>query len=123
MRRREIARATARLAAMMWHAKPFLQQVFLAPMDRTDPTVRRVQEAFKRIQLILHKPTVARTAWSRMMIALLRAYNHPIVGKYFGRLLLRLLGAEDRAARILFTDDELARATRMSFEQMAEEAL
>src|SRR5690348_7856061 len=40
---KDIARGTAALARMMWHAKPFLQQVFLAPMDRTDPTGRRVQ--------------------------------------------------------------------------------
>ena len=50
--------ARARLARMMWHAQPFLQEVFLAPMDRTDPSGRRVQEAFKRIQLLMRKPTV-----------------------------------------------------------------
>jgi hypothetical protein len=37
--------------------------------------------------------------------------------------LLRALGAEDRAARYLFTKDELKRAQQMSFEEMAEEAL
>lgn len=120
---KEIASGTAALARMMWHAKPFLQQVFLAPMDRTDPTGRRVQEAFKRIQLVLRKPTVARTPFSRFMIFMQELYNRPVVGKVFGRLLLRALGAEDRAARILFTQDELARSQRMSFDELAEEAL
>ena len=120
---KEIASGATALARMMWHAKPFLQQVFLAPMDRTDPSGRRIQEAFKRIQLVLRKPTVARTPFSRFMIFMQELYNRPVVGKLFGRLLLRALGAEDRAARILFTQEELARTQRMSFDELAEEAL
>jgi rubrerythrin len=120
---RQLVRMTRALLTMMWHAKPFLQQVFLAPMDRTDPTGRRVQEAFKRIQLMLRKPSVARAPFSRMMILLQDLYNHPLLGRLFGPLLLRALGAEDRAARILFTKEELARTQRMSFDELAEEAL
>lgn len=120
---REMARMTRGIATVMWHAKPFLQEVFLAPMDRTDPSGRRIQEAFKRIQLVLRKPTVARTAFSRFMISMQALYNHPVIGAVFGRVLLRILGAEPRAARILFTQDELARSQRMSFEELAEEAL
>ena len=62
-----------------------MQQVFLAPMDRTDPSGRRIQEAFKRIQLVLRKPTVARTPWSKMMIGFQDLYNRPIIGKLLGR--------------------------------------
>jgi hypothetical protein len=120
---REIARMMRGLLTMMWYAKPFLQEVFLAPMDRTDPSGRRIQEAFKRIQLTLRKPTVARAPFSRTMIWLQNTYNRPIIGKLLGRLLLRALGAEDRAARILFTQEELARTQRMSFDELAEEAL
>ena len=123
MRVREAARGLGTVATMMWRAKPFLEQVFLAPMDRTDPTGRRVQEAFKRIQLVLRKPTVARTPFSKLMIALQAAYNHPVIGRVFGPLLLRALGAEERAARIQFTREELARTQRMSFDELAEEAL
>ncbi len=119
----EMARQLRVVATMMWHAKPFLQEVFLAPMDRTDPSGRRVQEAFKRIQLVLRKPTVARAPFSKMMIRLQEAYNHPILGKILGRFILRVLGAEDRAARILFTPEELARTQQMSFEELAEEAI
>ncbi len=120
---RSMLHSTTTLATMMWFAKPFLQQVFLAPMDRTDPSGRRQREAFKRIQLVLRKDTVARTPWSRMMIAFQNAYNHPVLGKIFGKILLRALGAEDRAARILFTNEDLQRTQRMTFEEMAEEAL
>jgi len=121
--KRELARMLRVVVTMMWHAKPFLQEVFLKPMDRTDPSGRRVQEAFKRIQLVLRKPTVARAPFSKMMIKFQELYNHPIIGKVLGRFLLRALGAEDRAARILFTPDELARTQQMSFEELAEEAI
>ncbi len=120
---REMARMLRVLGTMMWFAKPFLQQVFLAPMDRTDPSGKRVHEAFKRIQLVLRKPTVARSPFSKMMIKMQELYNRPIIGKVFGRVFLRVLGAEDRAARILFTQDELQRTMNMSFDELAEEAL
>jgi hypothetical protein len=120
---RELAHGIRALVTMMWHAKPFLQEVFLAPMDRTDPSGRRIQEAFKRIQLIMRKPTVARQPFSRFMLGAQALYNHPLVGKLFGGLLLRALGADERAAKFLFTQEELERSKRMSFEELAEEAL
>lgn len=109
-------------ATMMWHAKPFLEAVFLAPMDITDPDGKRTREAFKRIQLVLRKPTVARMPFARFMIGVQRAYNHPITGALFGPLLLRALGADPRVAKILFTDQELARSQQMSFEELARDA-
>ncbi|MFN0253090.1 MAG: hypothetical protein ACKV2T_39825 [Kofleriaceae bacterium] len=120
---REVAKTARVLGTMMWFAKPFLQQVFLAPMDRTDPSGRRIHEAFKRIQLVLRKPTVARSPFSKLMIKMQELYNRPILGKVFGRVFLRVLGAEDRAARILFTQDELKKTMGMSFDELAEEAL
>jgi hypothetical protein len=119
----ELVRNTRALVTMMWFAKPFLQQVFIAPMDRIDPSGRRLREAFKRIQLVLRKPTVARAPFSRFMLGMQELYNRPVIGKLFGRVLLRILGAEERAARIQFTADELARVQRMSFDELAEEAL
>jgi hypothetical protein len=120
---RELAKGIRALATMMWHARPFLNEVFLKPMDLTDPSGHRIQEAFKRIQLIMRKPTVARLPFSRFMIGVQDLYNHPVAGKLFGNILLRALGAEDRAARYLFTKDELNRSHQMSFEEMAEEAI
>lgn len=120
---REMIVATRTLARMMWHAKPFLLEVFITPMNRTDPSGRRIHEAYKRIQLLMRKPTVARTPFSRFMIAVQDLYNRPVIGKLLGRVLLRALGAEDRAARILYSQDELARSQRMTFEELAEDAL
>ncbi len=120
---RELARALRDIATMMWHAKPFLQQVFIAPMDRTDPSGKRIAEAFKRIQLIMRKPTVARQPFSRFMLGMQRLYNHPVAGKVLGPILLRGLGANEHAAKYLFTQEELARSQQMSFDELAEDAL
>ncbi len=120
---RELATGIRALVTMMWHARPFLQEVFVTPMDRTDPTGRRIKEAFKRIQLVMRKPTVARQPFSKFMIGTQNLYNHPVIGKVFGPLLLRALGAEDRAARFLFTKEELERSQRMSFDELAEDAV
>jgi len=120
---RELASGLRALVLMMWHAKPFLHDVFLAPMSRTDPSGRRIAEAFKRVQLIMRKPTVARLPFSRFMLAMQNTYNHPLLGKLFGPLLLRALGANDAAARVLFTPEELARSQRQTFDEMAEDAL
>ncbi len=121
--RRKMASMLGNVATMMWFVRPFLQQVFMAPMDRTDPTGRRIDEAFKRIQLILRKPTVARSPFSKMMLKFQELYNHPVIGKVFGRVLLRLLGANERAAKILFTQAELDRTLSMSFDELAEDTL
>ena len=119
----QIASGTRAILTMMWHAKPFLTEVFLAPMDRTDPSGRRIAEAFKRVQLLMRKPTVARQPFSRFMLAMQNAYNHPILGRLFGPILLRALGADPRAATYLFTREELARTQRQTFDEMAEDAL
>jgi hypothetical protein len=119
---REQLRGLRSAVTMMWHAKPFLQQVFIRPMDVTDPEGRRLHEAFKRIQLVLRKPTVARMPFSKFMIGAQRAYNHPILGRVLGPVLLRALGADPRAAKILFTEEELARTQQMSFAELANDA-
>ncbi len=116
-------RGARALGAMMWHAQPFLKGVFLEPMDRTDPSGERMREAFKRMQLLSRKPTVARRPFTRFMLRTQELVNHPVLGKVLGPLLFRVLGGEERAARILYTDAELERTQRMSFEELAEEAL
>jgi hypothetical protein len=111
------------VATMMWHARPFLRDVFLRPMQRTDPAGKRTREAFKRIQLVMRKPQVARTPFGRFMTTTQDAFNHPVLGRALAPVLLRMLGAEPEVAKILYSDDELARTQRMTFDELAEEAL
>lgn len=117
------ARGAAALLQMLWHAQPFLRAVFLEPIDRTDPSGRRIREAFKRMQLVARKPTVARLPFTRFMLAMQDLFNHPRLGPLVGGVLLRVLGGDARAAARLFTDEELARAQAMSFEELAAEAV
>jgi len=119
----ERLRAATAMAHLLWYAQPFLRDVFLAPMDRTDPSGRRLHEALKRIQLVSRKPTVARLPFTRFMHGVQALYLHPIAGRLLSGVLLRLLGAEPRIAGKLFTDDELARSQAMSFDELAEDAL
>lgn len=116
-------RGAAELMQMLWHAQPFLKAVFLEPIDRTDPSGRRIREAFKRIQLVARKPTVARLPFTRFMLKMQDLFNHPVAGPVLGGVLLRALGGERRAATVLFTDEELARSQAMSFEELAEDAV
>ena len=119
----ERLRGAAALVQMLWYAQPFLREVFLDPIDRTDPSGRRIREAFKRMQLIARKPTVARLPFTRFMLRMQAVFNHPVAGPVLGRVILRVLGGEQRAATVLFTDEELRRAQEMSFEELAEDAV
>jgi hypothetical protein len=120
---RERATGMAALARVMWHAQPFLQGVFLAPMERTDPEGKRMREAFKRMQLLSRKPTVARLPFIKFMLWMQRVLHHPRVGPVLKPVLLRVMGGDERAVAILLTDEELERAQRMSFDELADEAL
>jgi len=117
------ARTLAAVSRMLWFAQPFLQQVFLAPLDRTDPSGHRLKEALKRIQLIARKPTVARLPLMRVMLGAQELYLHPVAGPLLAKGLLRLLGAEARIAARLYTEAELARSQAMTFDELAEDAL
>jgi hypothetical protein len=115
-------RGAAALARVMWFAQPMLRGVFLAPMEKTDPQGRRMREAFKRMQLLARKPTVARLPFIRFMLAMQDLLQTPI-GKKLEVVLLRIMGADRRAVQVLYTDQELEKAKGMSFDELAEDAL
>jgi hypothetical protein len=119
----ERARAWKSLVTMLWHARPFFRDVFFAPIDLCDPSGKRLAQAFKRVQLISHRPSVRKRPFVRFMTTMQDLFNTPVIGVVFGRILLRILGADPRAARKLYTDEELDRANAMSLEDLAEEAL
>ncbi|MEZ4404712.1 MAG: diiron oxygenase [Kofleriaceae bacterium] len=121
-RRAQLAAAAA-VARMLWHAQAFLKDVFLTPIDLTDPSGRRLREALKRIQLVGRKPQVARLPFMRVMLTLQDLYLHPLAGPLLAGVLLRLLGAEPRLAQRLYTDAELAQVATQSFDQLAADAL
>lgn len=122
-RRRDRARAAASLAGLMWHARPFFRDVFFAPMDMLDPTGARMREAFKRIQILGLKEGVTDRPFSKFTYVLQQLADDAIVGRVFRPIVERVLGVDGRVLATLYTDDEAERFARMSFDQLADEAL
>jgi len=60
-------RSLSQHAAAIWsfghilrHARPFFRDVFLSPMERTDPSGKRLAEALARYQALIERPGVRR---------------------------------------------------------------
>ena len=111
------------IANVIYYAAPFFRDVFFQPMERVDPTGRRMREAFKRIQLISAKPGVARRPFGKFMQGLSDLFNHPIAGRLFGNVLARLAGVDARFMKRMYTEEEFARASTLSWDALADEAL
>jgi hypothetical protein len=107
----------------MWHARPFFRDVFFAPMDLLDPTGARMREAFKRIQILGLKEGVTDRPFSKFTSTLQRLAEDEVVGRVFRPVVVRVLGVDERVLRTLYTDEEAERFARMSFDQLADEAL
>lgn len=117
------ARAWIAMLRVLMVARPFLKGVFFEPMDHVDPSGARLREAFKRVQLIAQKRSVARRPFIRFMLGVQAVHNHPIVGKALGRLAARVAGVDSRVIARLFTDAEAAQAERATFDEMAQDTL
>jgi hypothetical protein len=116
-------RAVWAIATFLYHAQPFFRDVFFAPMDLTDPSGKRLLEAFKRIQLLGARPGFSDRPFSRFIRLIQDLFNDPIVNAIAGPLLARLIGLDPRVIRTLYTEAEVARANAMSVDELAEEAL
>lgn len=120
---RERLEATLTFAQLLYHAKPFGDDVFFGPMARVDPTGRRLKEAVKRMQMIAERPEVANSPMGRFLMTVRAAASHPVLGRVFGDVIGRIGGAPVELLVRQYDDAEAARARRMTFDQMAEEAL
>ena len=92
-------------------------------MDLTDPSGKRLLEAFKRMQLIGEKEGVMDRPFSKFIKTVQDLFNQPIFGAIFGPLLARLIGLDPRVIVTLYTEEERERVQSMTFQEMAEEAL
>ncbi|MFO0549064.1 MAG: ferritin-like domain-containing protein [Polyangiaceae bacterium] len=119
----ERLRALASFAGVVATARPFIEDVFIAPMSRVDPGRRRMRDAFKRMQLLGAKPGVAARPFSRFLLTLQFVYTHPTTRWALAPLAERLVGVPGEYIEELYTKDEWARAEQMSFEELAREAL
>lgn len=108
---------------MLLAAKPFIRDVFIEPMTRVDPQRKRMREAFKRMQLLGAKPAVAARPFSRFLTTMKVLYTHPITGPVLGGVAERLVGVPGEYMRDLYSADEFDRARRMTFDELAQDAL
>ena len=120
---RDTVRAYWAYANVFRYARPFFQEVFFAPMERCDPSGKRMREAFKRIQLLGTKPQVRKRPIAKFIFGLQDLHNHRVLGRLFGRLSVRILGVNPEVLSVLYTPGEERQANAMSFEELADEAL
>src|SRR5690606_24093484 len=83
----ELAKAGWAFGNLLLYARPFLYAVFLNPMEILDPEGKRMKEAFKRMQLLQNKETIAHRPFPRFLVALRKAYNTPVIGDIFGEVI------------------------------------
>ena len=117
------AKAMWSFANVLYYASPFFERVFFQPMERVDPSGRRLREAFKRMQLLRFKPGLDRRPFVVFMNALHDTFNHPVAGPLVGRLAARLSGVDPQFMHRFYTEAEAAAARDASFDQLAEDAL
>jgi len=112
------------LAGVLYHAAPFFKSVFFEPMRVTDPSGKRIKEAMKRMQILGTKSGVREHPFSRFMMGLQDVYNdHPVARLVFGRMIQRIVGVDDSLLVRLYTEQDREKAARMSFDELAEDAL
>lgn len=124
--RRSIAQHARRaftFAMMMYSAGPFLRDVFFAPMELTDPTRRRMIEAFKRLQLLGRREDVQRRPFTRLLRSLQVTFNHPASGPVVGPAIARIVGVDPRVLVELYTEADERRVRQMTLQQLADEIL
>jgi hypothetical protein len=102
---------------------PFFMEMFWKPMKRTDPSGKRMLEAFKRMQLLQNMPGVERSPLAKFTILMRDIYNHPLLGRVLGGIARRMAGLPDELMANLYTSDEVRNARRRGFDWLAQEAL
>lgn len=119
----ERAQAARTFTRMLYLAQPFIRDVFLVPMDRLDERGVRLREAFKRFQILGRREQNSRLPFTRFLRVLQDGFQNPVVRPVFGNVLARVAGVSPEFFQRLYTEDELERARKMSYEELAEEAL
>lgn len=116
------ARAAALFARLLYYAQPFIEDIFLRPMERLDPRGRRLREAFKRMQLLGMRERDATLPFSRFLRAMQAVFNHPVAGRVLAGPVGRITGV-GRFTERFYTEADIERARAMSYAELAEEAL
>jgi len=116
-------RGARAFAQMLYYGQPFFREVFFGPMELVDPSGHRLLEAFRRVQMISAKPGVSDRPFGRLMLTLQTIYRNPVGKALVGGAVTRIAGMEPRFMEAIATEADLARASRMTFDELAEDAL
>jgi hypothetical protein len=116
-------RGARAFALMLYYGQPFFREVFFGPMELVDPSGHRLLEAFRRVQMISAKPGVSDRPFGAFMLVLQNIYRNPVGKALLGGLVTRISGMEPRFMEAVATEADLARASRMTFDELAEDAL
>lgn len=114
--------AVAAFAVALYHLRPFAQAVFLEPMAVVDPSQVRLDEAWKRIHLLISRPDVAKRPLPRVIHGVQKVRALPVVGAVFGSVLGRLAGLPDAMWEQRATPVECAAAANQSIDELARAA-
>jgi len=117
------ARASWAISNLLYHAGPFFEGVFFAPLGRVDPSGKRMREAFKRLQLLGARDRVKDRPFWRAVAFGRFAFSNPFVGPAIGKVAQRVAGLPDSLMQHLYDDAELQAARRASLDALVEETL
>jgi len=117
------AKALWAIGNVLYYGRPFFDEVFFGPMRLVDPSGKRLREAYKRIQLLHDHEGIAERPFVRFMTTLRRLYDHPSTRRWLGPVAVRLAGVDTSVMGTVYTRDDLERSRRMSFEELAEDAV
>jgi hypothetical protein len=119
----ESAKAMRAFALVLYHSKPFFADVFFGPMRLVDPSGARLHEAYKRMQLLQEHKEVRSRPFMRFMRTMRALYDHPASRVLFGRAVRRITGLDHAVMGTIYDDADLQRTAKLSFAEMAEEAV
>ncbi len=94
-------------ARMIAAARPFIRDVVIEPMDRCDPSGKRIREVIKRVQIAVRAPGVAQRPFPRLLRACQWLANQPVLGAMLQPLITAVIGVDARAFEPLFSPADL----------------
>jgi len=116
-------KATWAISNLLYHAAPFFEGVFFAPLARVDPSGRRMREAFKRVQLLGTRDRVKDRPFWRAVAFGRFAFTNPFVGPALGKVAQRVAGLPESLMHHLYNEAEMEAARRASIDALVEETL
>ena len=119
----DVARGVFEMSSVFYYAGPFFKSVLFEPLERVDPSGRRMREAFKRVQLLAGRPGVRERPFWKTYFLGREVFNDALLGPLLGKHVQRIAGLPDALMTHLYDPGELREAGLRSAEEMANDCL